>query len=144
MSPWLYKNKKISCIEDLPEGVIGYIYKITNIKDNRVYIGKKALFHSRKTKISKKEKTATGTRKTFKRTKKESDWGSYWGSCLPLLSEIKKNGHDHYKREIIEFCYCTKSLSYKEVWWQFKYDVLENDSYNGNILRRFFKGEQCK
>ena len=38
LSPWLYNNEPITLIED---GVIGFIYLITQISTGKKYIGKK-------------------------------------------------------------------------------------------------------
>lgn len=61
------------------------------------------------------------------------------GSCKELLEDIKNIGEDQFTKEIIEFCFNKTSLTYREVWYQFKFDVLEINSYNGNILSRFFR-----
>ena len=38
---WTYKGKCITEISDMPEGTIGFIYKITNGETGQYYIGKK-------------------------------------------------------------------------------------------------------
>jgi hypothetical protein len=141
MDKWLlYGTKTISKVEDLPnyENLIGFVYKITNIKTGKFYIGKKQLKFSRKTKISKKEKLETGTRKRTNRVHKESDWLNYWGSCKPLTEDIKSEGTMYFKREILELCCTLKYLNYCEFAYQIKNDVLTENSYNGNILGRYF------
>lgn len=139
MQAWTYKGKKITCIEDIEnyEEIVGFVYKITG-PDKRIYIGKKILHNSRKTKISKKEKVATATRKRFKRVIKESDWKDYYGSCIPLKAEIKEKGTELYKREILEFACTKKYLAFCELEHQIKNDVLKNNSHNANILSRYF------
>ena len=140
MQPWFYNHTPIESIEDIPEfeDKIGFIYKITNKLTGKIYIGRKNLKHKRKTKISAKEKKATATRKRFKQVVKESDWKEYWGSCKELLEDIKTLGEEHFSREILEFSCNQKNLSYLEVKYQFRYNVLEEHSYNGNILAKFF------
>ena len=106
MNDWILscnKNKIVKSIEDIPdyENVVGFVYRITNISTGKFYIGKKSLNFSRKSLISKKEKLATGTRKRVKKVVKQSNWLIYWGSCKELTSEIKQNGYNNYKREII-------------------------------------------
>lgn len=141
MTNWIYKGKQITCLEDITdyEKIVGFIYKIQNIKTKKLYIGKKILHNSRKTRISKKEKLELPTRKVFKKVIKESNWKEYYGSCLSLLDEIKVNGKDKYKREILKFCYSKKELAYCELEYQVKEDVLRKDTYNGNILTKFFR-----
>lgn len=147
MENWIYKGKKITCLEDIEnyESIIGFVYKITG-PDKRIYIGKKILRNSRKTRISKKEKAATPTRKVFKRVIKESDWKDYYGSCVPLKAEINEKGKKYYKREILEFACTKKYLAFCELEYQIKNDVLRTNSHNGNILSRYFTKdmENCK
>lgn len=144
----LIKKGKVSSIEEIPDyqNLVGFVYKITNTLTGKFYIGKKDFYHLRKTKISKREKTTTGTRKTFKRTIKESDWLSYYGSSKDLKDDVLKFGSQNFKREILEFCCTKKYLSYCEVKHQFLNDVLSNNSYNGNILGKFFPRDldNCK
>jgi hypothetical protein len=143
MSNWILpscKNKVITQLEDLPDyqNIIGFVYKITHLKTNKFYIGKKSLQFSRKTAITKKEKLETGTRKKTKTVSKPSDWLSYYGSSKDLTAEIKIEGKLMYKREILELCYTKKYLNYCELAHQIKQDVLTSNSYNGNILGRYF------
>lgn len=139
MSSWIYKGKIVKSLEDIEnyETIIGFVYRITG-PDKRIYIGKKVLHTSRKTRIGKKEKAAAGTRKVFKRIVKESDWKDYYGSCIDLKQDIAKLGKDKFKREILEFCCTKKYLTFCELEYQIKNDVLKNNSYNGNILARYF------
>ena len=150
MTNWYLTSpkKKINTIEDFPnhEEIIGFIYKITNLKTGKFYIGKKSLCTRRKTRISKKEKLQTGTRKVFKQVVKESDWKTYYGSSLDLKADVAKLGPENFKREILELCCTKKYLNYCEFLHQVKYDVLKADTYNGNILGRYYRKdtENCK
>jgi len=148
MNPWMLQRKVISKVEDLPnhEEIIGFVYRITNLKTGKFYIGKKSLYHERKTRISKKEKAETGSRKTFKRVVKESDWMTYHGSSTDLKDDVKRLGPENFKREILELCCTKKYLNYCELAHQVKHDVLMSNSYNGNILGRYYGRdmENCK
>lgn len=137
---WTFQNQEVSCIEDLPnyEHVHGFVYIIEDLVTKRTYIGKKILRNTRKKKISQKVKKATGTRKTYERTVTESDWKDYYGSSKDLLADIQKYGKGRFRRTILELCCTKKYLSYAEVAWQIKLDVLKTDSYNGNILGRYY------
>jgi hypothetical protein len=137
---WLFNNKKITTIEQIPNHleVIGFVYKITNTLTGKFYIGKKNLHSVRKVKISKEERELSKTRKVFKQVSKESNWLSYNGSCSELKEDIVRLGADKFKREIIEFCCTKKYLNYCELAHQIKNDVLTSNSYNGNILGRYF------
>lgn len=141
---WIYKeNTEINSLKDIPEGAIGFIYRITLIQEDgtlgRFYVGKKQLFSVRRTRLSKREKETTNSRKTFKTVTTESNWLSYWSSCKELQEEVKQKSEECFLREIVEFCFSKRDLNYTEVWWQFKLDVLANDTYNGNIASRWFK-----
>ena len=57
MSNWLYNDDgiKITVAEDFTTDNYGFIYKITNLETGKYYIGKKAFFHNKKKKLTKKE-----------------------------------------------------------------------------------------
>lgn len=120
----------------------GYIYITTNTLTGKFYIGKKAYLHKRKKKLTKKELAEIKTRgrkPVYKIEYVDSDWKNYYGSSKELLDDIKLLGKENFKVEIIRECKGRKSLSYWEVYYQFFYNVLEKDTYNGNILGRFYK-----
>lgn len=143
MKPWLYNNKEYIKLEEFSPGVFGFIYKITNLNTNQYYIGKKFLFHNTKRKIGKKEKAlieGKGRRPDFERVTKESDWKTYFSSSEIIKEDIKSNGTDHYKREILQFAYSKKELSYLEVKFQFIYDVLIDPlSLCSNISGKWYR-----
>ena len=144
MSNWLYEDKVIDKIEDFPKGCFGFVYKIVNKETNQFYIGKKFLSHKKTKKLGKKaiaEQTGPGRKKLKEETYAESDWKTYWGSCKPLLEDVKKLGEDKFYREILEFANTSKHLSYLEAKYQFKLDCLEPhvNSYVDNIQGRYFK-----
>lgn len=146
LNPWQYKNKSIRSITDLPnnENIVGFIYKITRIDKNsnsfgKIYIGKKVFHNNNRKKISKREITQTNTRKRIKVVTKESNWSSYYGSCKELKEDIEKLGVLHFKREILELCYTKKYMSFCEIEHQIKNDVLKVNSYNGNIMSRYYR-----
>jgi hypothetical protein len=148
MNNWIYNPngtlpKEVTSIEDLPnyEEAVGFVYKITNTVTGRFYIGKKSLYSERKTKISDREKAQTKTRKTFKRVVKESNWKKYYGSCEELNFEIEIAGPQYFKREILEVCCSKKYLGYCEIAHQIKNDVLTSNSYNGNIMGKYFPSD---
>jgi hypothetical protein len=148
---WIYKDKKIEKIEDFGNiPPYGFIYKITNIETGKFYIGKKQLISITNKKLGKKELIAIkeerklnkiqGKQPTKKQIVQESNWLDYWGSCKPLLEEIKILGKEKYKREIIQIAQNTKQLSYYETLYQMSENVLQTDnSYNDNIAGKYFK-----
>ena len=140
---WVYNNKIINNINDFESGTFGYIYRITNLINGKEYIGKKQLESKTNVKLGKKEKAALPTQRgrtpSKKLVVKESNWKEYWGSCKPLLEDIKKLGPEKFKREILMLCYNKKMLTYWEVSYQIKEDVLLRDTYNETILSHYYK-----
>jgi hypothetical protein len=137
------KFKEYTVIEDFPENCIGFVYKVTNIKTGKFYIGKKSLYSSTHKKLTKKEiaeHTGPGKKPTKKLVVRESDWLRYWGSNKVLLGEVKEQGVDTFRREILKFCFNKKQLTYWEVYFQCINEVLLTDkSYNDNVLAKFFR-----
>ena len=135
---WLYKNKEINEISDLPNNAFGFVYQTTHLPTNKKYIGKKSLMYNLKKKLGKKEKLlweGKGRPPVYKRVLKESDWKNYYGSH----SFIKEANEKDLKREILEIAYHKKELTYLECKYQFTLGVLESRSYlNDNILGKFF------
>lgn len=124
MSTWLYNNKEVN---ELPDGVEGFVYLITNLENNRKYVGKKlAKFKTTKPPLKGK----TRKRRGFK----ESDWREYWGSSEHLLADVKRLGEDMFTREILHYCPSRGALSYMEAKEQFDRRVLETDEYYNGII----------
>ncbi len=136
---WKFENIEITDIEQFPELTVGFVYKITDKETNKFYVGKKILMFTKTKKISKHEKKETKTRKKTVKVSSESDWKTYYGSCKALLEDVKKYGEQRFKREILELCISKKHLSYCEIKWQILLNVLESNSYNENILGKFFR-----
>lgn len=143
MNNWLYENKEYTKIEDFPPDSFGFIYKITNLENNKSYIGKKQLQSKINKKLGKKEQAALPTQRGRKITKKlvisESNWKEYWGSCKPLLEDLKNLGEDKFKREILMICKSKKLLTYWEAAFQIKEDVLLKENYNDTILGHYYR-----
>jgi Zn-dependent peptidase ImmA (M78 family) len=137
---WSYQNNQEF---EIPENAIGYIYLITNLLSNRIYIGRKMLSSNRKVRLTKKEKLLPeNKRKTFKRVVKETDWKLYWGSSDDLKTDIKLLGEENFKREILLFTTNKTDTSFYEMYFQIKEDVLFIDSYNKHIANtKFYKGK---
>jgi len=141
-----YENGKITeydSIDKFPENCIGFVYKITNIKTGRFYIGRKSLYSNVKKKLTKKELSelnGPGRKPTKKLVTSESNWAVYWGSNKGILQEIKEGGTSMFRKEILKFCYNKKQLTYWELHYQCLENVLLTDkSYNDNILAKFFR-----
>jgi hypothetical protein len=124
MSNWTYNN---IVVNDLPDDVEGFVYVITNLVDDRKYIGKKlARFKTTKPPLKGRKNKRRGT--------KESDWRTYWGSSDHLNADVKKLGPDKFTREIIHYCPSRGILSYMEAKEQFDRRVLETDEYYNGII----------
>lgn len=124
---WKYNNQEFV---EVPKEMEGFVYLITNLTNNKKYIGKKTFWTRQK------------DRKTGRRKKKESDWAKYYGSCDELIQDVKNLGEDKFLREILYLCPHKKSMSFYETMEQFKRDViLREDYYNTNVEGKFFSSE---
>ena len=130
---WLYNNK---LVETLPEDCVGFVYLITNITNQRKYIGKKLAKFSKTT--QKTVKLKNGNKKKQKiRTKVDSDWRDYYGSSPELTKDVEQIGKENFTREILYYCNSKSECSYIEAREQFSRRVLESkDYYNGHIQVR--------
>jgi hypothetical protein len=117
MLNWQYNNKDFT--EDLIGDNYGFVYQITNLTNNKKYIGKK-FFYSAKTKQVK------GKKKKFK---VQSDWQTYYGSSDILKKDVLELGHENFSREIIHLCRSKGECGYLEAKEQFIRGVMESDDY---------------
>jgi hypothetical protein len=125
---WLYNDKEVSD-EDI-EGYVAFVYLITNLQNNKRYIGKK-LFTKTRSKVIK-------GRVRKKKIVTESDWRDYYGSNEILKQEVEQLGADKFKREILRFCKTRGTANYFEAKFQMEHAVLENPDewYNEQIRVR--------
>ena len=125
-NPWYYNNEIVE--SDKIEVFYGFVYRITNILNNKQYIGKK-FFWSSKTRVVNKKK---------KRYKVESDWKKYYGSSKELVYDVEQYGNINFRREILRLCKTKSECGYFEAKYQFQNDVLlhPNEWYNGWISCR--------
>lgn len=126
MIPWTYENKNVERLSDIPKGVVGFVYLITNKETGQWYAGKKSLFSYRKLQplkgYSRKRKVV-----------KESDWATYSSSNKYVKEWISPN------REIIQYCYSKKQMTYYELQAIICLNGLEDDKcLNENALGKFF------
>jgi hypothetical protein len=125
---WKYLDKDFT--EDMIGDDYGFVYIITNLINNRKYIGKK-FFYSLRTKIIKGKK---------KRVKLPSDWQTYYGSNDVLKKDIIDLGKENFKREILHLCKSKGECGYLEAKEQFAREVMESDEfYNVWIMVRVRK-----
>jgi hypothetical protein len=139
---WLYQNKEVLSLEDLPQDTYGFIYIVTHLPSGKSYIGKKSLFHNVKKKLTKKqlaEQTGRGRKPTTEVIQKESDWKTYYGSAKPILDLIKEDKQEEFTREILHLVPNKKLLTYYECKFLFMLGVIEQQDgyFNDNILGKF-------
>lgn len=130
---WLYQGEPV---EHIPEGVVGFVYCITNLSTGRKYIGKKLAKFAKTTYRMVKLKNGTKKRKKI-RSKTDSDWQTYYGSNDALNKDVIQLGVEQFTREILYYCYSKAACTYIESREQFSRKVLESDDYyNGHIQCR--------
>jgi hypothetical protein len=114
---WLYNEKEVN--EDELTSYLGFVYKITNLEDDKIYIGKKLLKFKRTKKVKGRKKKILV----------DSDWKKYWGSNKILIEDVKELGEHKFKREILKLCKARGEMSYYEAKLQFELGVLESTRY---------------
>lgn len=112
---------------EMPENAFGFIYEITNLTNNRKYIGKKQMLTTKKMpplkgKKNKRHKTV------------ETDWKTYTGSSNQLNSDIETEGKENFKFEVLRFCENKSQLAYFEIQKQIQEDVLLKEEYYNGII----------
>ncbi len=121
---WTYQGK---IVEEISEEYIGFVYLITNLTNGKKYIGKKLA----KFKVTKKPLKG---KKNKRRSTKESDWRTYWGSSDHLNADVEQLGPENFTREILYYCTSRGELSYLEAKEQFDREVLKTDDYYNGII----------
>jgi len=145
--PWRYNGDQDVAV---PEWAVGFVYVITHtvrepgMHKEVLYVGKKALTSTRKTKIGKRAQAAEKASRTdgkahkVKRVTKSSNWPEYWGSSKSLHA-ARETGVGTWQRTIVEWCHSKKHMSYTETKWQYLMKVLETESYNDHIQNWYRK-----
>ena len=112
----------------------GFVYRITNTTNGKSYIGRKYFVQKRKPRVAKRRITS------------ESDWKRYYGSSDELKQDIKENGRDNFRREIISLHTTLGKVNYEETRQLFLHNVLTEalddgtpKYYNSNILGRYMR-----
>ena len=140
---WKYNNEEISDINEIPYGAFGFVYEVLHKPSGKKYIGRKQLISVITKALGKKELAEITDKRASKKKKvqKESDWKTYYGSHSEIKQLIKEGKETDFTREIIEFAFSPKHLTYLETRYLFEHRVLENPDryYNDNILGKFFR-----
>lgn len=102
---------------DIPEGVVGFVYKIERRDTGRIYFGQKKFTKARTRKPLK-------GRVRKRRNRIASDWLDYWGSNQELIAEVRSLGSRKFKRTILYLCRTKGEMNYRELQEQLYHDVL--------------------
>jgi len=136
-NPWLYEGKVFET-EDIQDNY-GFVYVITDLTNNKQYIGRKYFWSTRKVKGKKR------------RQKSESDWKNYYSSSKNINDIYKESGPKRLRREILSLHKTKGQVNYNETKLLFQKDVLESVDnngkrlyYNDNILSRYFVPKRLK
>ena len=123
---WYYNGEEFT--SEMIEDNVGFVYIITNVSNNRKYVGKKLLVSKRKLPPLKGKKG--------RRTKiVESKWQDYFGSSDEVNAILEEHGRDIFKREILHLCKSKSEMSYLELKEQMDREVLLNDEYYNGIIQ---------
>ncbi len=130
-NPWLYDGKIFES-EDIND-YFGFCYILTDLENDKQYIGRKYFYSVRKKK---------GIRK---RVRSESDWKSYYSSSKKIQLLVQESGPNRFKREILSLYKKKGQVNYNETKLLFQHNVLEAKDengeklyYNDNIMNRYF------
>jgi hypothetical protein len=116
-NPWLYNGSIVD--SEVLDNYLGFVYNITNLTNDKKYIGKKLLKRTKTKQVKGKKK----------RTLVESDWKDYYGSNKELQADVETLGAHSFKREILRLCKTKGECNYYEAKIQFSLDVLEKVEY---------------
>ena len=131
-NPWNY-NGKVFNSTDIHD-YFGFVYNITNLKNQRQYVGRKYFWQFRTPKGKKRK------------VKSESDWKKYYGSCPELREDVDKIGKENFQRKILSLHKTKGKTNFEETRQLFYNNVLTESLddgtplyYNSNILSRYFR-----
>tara|TARA_A100001391_G_scaffold201606_1_gene189057 strand:- start:424 stop:864 length:441 start_codon:yes stop_codon:yes gene_type:complete len=133
VSEWTYNNKPFD--SDMIGDYVGFVYEVYDTETEMKYIGKKKFW-------SKVTRPPLKGKKNKRRSLKESDWKSYYGSSEVVKNLVENTGEWRFKRKIIRLCKTAGEMSYYEMKEQIENDVLlkPNEYHNafvgGKIHRR--------
>ena len=131
-NPWYYKGSAFTS-DDIND-LFGFVYRITNLRTGKQYIGRKYFWQKRKPKGGKRRVTS------------ESNWKQYYGSSDELKRDIRRDGKDSFRREILSLHTTLGRTNYEETKQLFLNEVLTKRLtdgspayYNSNILGRYYR-----
>jgi len=124
MINWTYNGEEVT---EMPEGMLGFVYLITELSTGKKYIGKKLAKTMRKLKPLKGKKRS-------RRVLKDTDWKKYYGSSEALCEALDKDGPENYTREILHFCKSKGDMNFLEMYTQVQRNVLFDDTYYNKYI----------
>jgi len=124
---WLYEGKEFTPTQEELQSWVGFVYCITDLINEKKYVGKKIFWSTRRLPPLKGKK-----RKRV--TKSQSDWMSYYGSNEEVKLLVENNGVSRFKRDILLLCETKGLMSYYEAKEQFDRDVLFRDEYYNQFI----------
>ena len=133
---WSYNGKEFT--SEMIEKYVGFVYEIYDTEAKMYYFGKKKFW-------SKVTRPPLKGKKRKRRSLKESDWQSYYGSSETLKQIVESSGQSRFERKILRLCTTLGEMSYYEMKSQVENDVLlkPNKYYNafvgGKIHRNHLK-----
>ena len=131
-NPWIYKGGIFNS-DDIGDNY-GFVDRITNTTNSKSYIGRKYFVQKRKPKGGKRRVTS------------ESNWKQYYGSSDELKQDIRRDGKNTFKREILSLHRTLGRVNYEETKQLVLHNVLAEKLddgspayYNSNILGRYYR-----
>tara|TARA_B100000609_G_scaffold24146_1_gene16984 strand:- start:182 stop:604 length:423 start_codon:yes stop_codon:yes gene_type:complete len=135
---WYYEDKIFDPEKHSHHNYAGFVYIITDLSNQKKYVGKKLFWKIHKLKPLKG--------KVNKRhSKRDSDWQDYFGSNDEVKLLVEQSGRERFKREIIRLCKTKGEMTYFEMKEQIDRKVLFDDKYynefiGGKIHSKHLKG----
>ena len=123
---WLYNGKEFT--SEMIGEYVGFVYEVYDTQTKMYYIGKKKFW-------SKLTRPPLKGQKRKRRSLKESDWKTYYGSSEKVKELIENTGEWRFERRIIRLCKTPGEMSYYETKEQIDREVLfkPDEYYNAFI-----------
>ena len=129
---WPYQGSTFTS-DDIND-FFGFVYRITNLKTGKQYIGRKYFVQKRRPRGGGRKRTS------------ESNWKAYYGSSKELTEDRKLLGDRIFKREILSLHRTLGKVNFEETRQLFLNNVLTESLddgtpmyYNSNILGRYYR-----
>jgi hypothetical protein len=121
---WFFGDKPFA---EPTEHMVGFVYEIRDIPNDKLYIGKKLFWTTTKLAPLKGK-----TRRRHRRL--QSNWRDYYSSSRALKAEVEIYGPEAFERNILVLCYSKTDMSWWETKIQMDRDVLRDPRYYNEII----------